>query len=173
VCAPSPANDAVVACWIRVDTGDAYLFSGTPLVALTAASGWRPCTAADSIPNDAGNYPPLCSPNGAAAFVGRWLCADDAGGSASFTVVANGNELTETFSDAIPGTGSSLSCTEQFTVSGSTATLIPDLTTCILPQGVDLEGVPTYVSQTISGDVLTYTGEDEGGPLQTVTCTRQ
>ncbi len=82
-------------------------------------------------------------------------------------------DSTETFASPLPGTGRSLMCTEQFNVSGSTATLIASLTSCTVPQGVDLEGVPAYVSQTVSGNTLTYTGHDEDGPIQTVTCTRQ
>jgi len=48
-------------------------------------------------------------------------------------------------------------CTEHFTVSGSTATLIPSLTSCTVPQGTDLEGGPVFVTQTVNGNVLTYT----------------
>ncbi len=106
-----------------------------------------------------------------ADFVGTWVCGSDAGESLTFTVTASGNELTESFS--VPTMGGTFACIEKFTVSGSTATLIASLTTCMVPQGTDLEGTPTYISQTVSGNVLTYTGEDEGGPLQTVTCTRQ
>ena len=91
---------------------------------------------------------------------------------ATFTVSASGNELTELYSTPLMGSGN-LTCTEKFTVSGSTATLIPSLTSCSVPQGVDLEGTPAYVSQTVSGNVLTYTGADEAGPPWTVTCTRQ
>src|ERR1700733_9678084 len=74
-----------------------------------------------------------------ADFVGTWLCADDAGDSASFTAAASGSGLTETFSAPLMGTGGSLMCTEHFTVSGSTATLVPSLTSCMVPQGVDFE----------------------------------
>ncbi len=105
-------------------------------------------------------------------FVGTWSCPlDDAGDGLSFMVTASGNELTETMS--IPTMGGTFTCTEKFTVSGSTATLIPSLTSCMVPQGVDLEGTPAFVTQTLSGNVLTYTGADEGGPPSTITCTRQ
>ncbi len=43
----------------------------------------------------------------------------------------------------------------------------------MVPQGVDFEGGPAFVTQTVSGNVLTYTGADEGGPPSTITCTRQ
>jgi hypothetical protein len=176
-CSHSPAGTAVATCWVRVDTGDAYLFPDTPVEATllsfpASGSGWRPCTQTDGIPSDGGDYPPLC-PTTVVDFVGTWLCADDAGQALSFTSTANGNDLTETFSSPIPGTDGNLTCTEQFAVSGSTATLIPSLTTCTVPQGVQLDGVPSYISQTVSGNTLTYAGEDEGGPLQTVTCARQ
>jgi len=108
-----------------------------------------------------------------ADFVGTWACPlDDAGDSLTFTVTASGNELTETIPIPTMGMGT-FTCTEKFTVSGSTATLIPSLTSCMVPQGTDLEGTPAYVSQTVSGNVLTYTGADEGGPPSTITCTRQ
>jgi hypothetical protein len=114
------------------------------------------------------------SASSAADFVGTWSCAlDDAGHSLSFAVTASGNELTETFSAPLMGTGGSLMCTEHFTVSDSTATLISNLTGCTVPQGAHLEGTPAFVTQTVRGNVLTYTGADEGGPPSTFTCTRQ
>ena len=117
------------------------------------------------------------SASSAADFVGTWSCAlDDAGHTLSFAVTASGNELTETFSApvmGIMGTGGSLMCTEHFTVSDSTATLISNLTSCTVPQGTHLEGTPAFVTQTVRGNVLTYTGADEGGPPSTFTCTRQ
>jgi hypothetical protein len=127
---------------------------------------------------DGGTQPeggqPVDGGTATADFVGTWSCpVDDAGDALSFTVIANGADLTETFSVPLMGGGGNLTCAEQFTVSGSTATLIPSLTSCMVPQGVDLEGVPAYGSQTVSGNTLTYAEEDEGGPLQTVSCTRQ
>jgi hypothetical protein len=110
----------------------------------------------------------------AADFVGTWSCAlDDAGDSVSFTVTASGNELTETMQIPTIAVGGTFTCTEKFTVSGSTATLIPSLTSCTMPQGVDLEGTAAFSTQTVSGNVLTYTGADEGGPRSTFPCTRQ
>jgi hypothetical protein len=109
----------------------------------------------------------------AADFVGTWSCAlDDAGDSVSFTVTASGNELTETMKIPTMGMGT-FTCTDKFTVSASTATLVPSLTSCTVPQGVDLEGTPAFGTQTVSGNVLTYTGADEGGPSSTFTCTKQ
>jgi hypothetical protein len=114
----------------------------------------------------------------AADFVGTWSCPDDAGGSLGFTVTASGNELSESYSVLPMG----VTCTEKFTVSGSTATLVPNLTSCTAPQGDDVEG-PTSASQTVSGNILTYRAQDEGGavvtvldeggPSETITCTRQ
>jgi hypothetical protein len=173
VCSTNPVSLAVVSCWVRVDTGDAYWFNGTPLSATLLGNGWQPCTQTDGIPTDGGYGPPTC-PSTAADFAGIWSCPiDDAGDALGFTVVANGDGLTETFSPPLMGTSGNLICTAQFSVSGSTATLIPSLTTCTVPKGVDLEGVPFYGSQTVSGNTLTYAEEDEGGPLQTVSCTRQ
>jgi hypothetical protein len=165
------------------DCSSRYFFdaSGQLQAAFNDCNGDTVCSvAADFVyPGDPdGGSPPVLNPcldGGAAAdFAGTWSCpTDDAGHTVSFTVTADASGLTETFSTPLMGAGGSLMCTEHFTVSGSTALLIPSLTSCTLPPGVNLEGVPSYGSQTVNGNALTYTGEDEGGPLQTIICTRQ
>ena len=108
-----------------------------------------------------------------ANFAGTWLCpVDDAGDALTFVISASGSGLMETFS--IPeGTGGSITCNEKFTVSGRIATLDANQTMCTLPPGTNLEATPFFATQTVAGNVLTYTGADEGGPPSTVTCTRQ
>lgn len=95
-------------------------------------------------------------------FAGTWSCFGDAGDSLNFTVTElGGGQLTASVS--IP-TG--VTCTETFMVSGSTATLIPSLTSCNGPQANNPE---VTLSQT-SINALTYTSQDEGGPPQTMSC---
>jgi hypothetical protein len=109
-----------------------------------------------------------------AAFDGVWLCPiDDAGDALTFAVETTNSGLTETLYLPHGPASFGVTCTEQFTVSGSTATLIPAQTQCMLPPGTQLEGVPAFESQTVNGNTLTLTGDDEGAPLQTLTCTRQ
>jgi hypothetical protein len=60
VCSTNQVSLAVVSCWVRIDTGDAYLFNGTPLSATLLGNGWQPCTQTDRIPTDGGYGPPTC-----------------------------------------------------------------------------------------------------------------
>jgi hypothetical protein len=101
-------------------------------------------------------------------FAGTWSCGP---GLPLIAITASGTGLTEVISAGTQA--GSLSCTEMFSVSGSTATLIAGQTTCTGSAAMNVTGFPASETQTVSGDTINLTGADEGGPPSTVTCTRQ
>jgi len=88
-------------------------------------------------------------------------------------ITSNGNALTETFSFPTLGISGTVTCVETFSVSGSTATLLPSRTMCSVPQGTTLGGTPVMGVQSVSGTLLMYTGADNGGPSTTLTCMKR
>ena len=100
------------------------------------------------------------------------MCPTNGGPAQLLTITASGNELKEAFSANIPLAGA-LTCTEVFSVSGSTATLIASQTTCTGPAAKDVTGWASSETETVSGNTMTLTGAYEGGPPSTATCTRQ
>jgi hypothetical protein len=107
-------------------------------------------------------------PPSSSKFVGTWLCGP---GVPPLTIRAAGNGLTESFTTTTPA--GALTCTEVFSVSGSTATLIPSQTTCAGPAATNVTGTPSSETETVNGNTMILTGADLGSAPMTVTCTRQ
>jgi hypothetical protein len=117
---------------------------------------------------DARNVPPSSSD-----FVGTWSCPLNGGAALLITIASSGNdELTETFSFNIPSSGT-VSCTEVFDISGSTAAINASQTTCTADAAVDVTATPSSETEAVSGDTMTVTGADPGSAPTTFACTRQ
>jgi len=101
------------------------------------------------------------------AFVGTWLCGHDP----PLTITANGSGLTETLTGSTPE--GPLTCTMVFSITGSTATLIPSQTTCTGPACMTVRCAASSVTETVSGNTMTLTGTDPGSAPRGFLCTRQ
>lgn len=105
-------------------------------------------------------------------FAGAWSCADDGGPTVFLDITANGSQLNEILSTTFPGLGA-LSCTYVFQAMGSTAILDPSQTVCSGPAASTVMATPSSATQTVSGNVLMFSGTDPSVPITAVACTRQ